>query len=56
MRVTNAKVDYVNSLLDLVDKVEQSNGKFSYDAINDIIDDDIRKLIIEDSEEEEEKK
>ena len=45
MRVKNAKVDYVNSLLDLIDKVEQSNGRFNYDAISAIIDEDVEKLM-----------
>lgn len=45
MRVKNAKVDYVNALLDLIDKVETSKSKYSYDAINDILDEDIKKLI-----------
>lgn len=44
MRVKNAKVDYVNSLLDLINKIESSNGKYSYDAINDILDVDLRNL------------
>ena len=51
MRVKNAKVDYANALIDLLDKVQQS-GKVSLDAITDIIDEDLRKLIAEDDAQE----
>lgn len=47
MRVKNAKVDYANALIDLLDKVQQS-GKVSIDAVTDIVDEDLRKLIAED--------
>lgn len=52
MRVKNAKLDYVNNLLELVNKIEESNGKYSYDAINDILGEDLRKLKVETSTEE----
>lgn len=51
MRVKNAKVDYVNSLLDLIDKIDQSNGQYSYDAINSIIDEDLRKIKLQPEDE-----
>lgn len=50
MRVKNAKVDYVNALIDLVDKLDQSKQKYSYDAINDIIDEDLRKLVVQEED------
>ena len=43
MRVKSAKIDYANSLLDLVDRLEQ-NKQYSIDAITDIVDEDIRKI------------
>lgn len=48
MRVKNAKVDYANALIDLLDKIQQS-GKVSIDAVTDIVDEDLRKLIAEDN-------
>ena len=46
MRVKNAKVDYVNSLLDLIDKVD-TDDKYSYDAINEILGTDLRELKVQ---------
>ena len=44
-------MDYVNSLLDLIDKIDQSNGQYSYDAINSIIDEDLRKIKLQPEDE-----
>lgn len=48
-RVKNARLDYVNSVLDLIDKIEQSKteGKeYSIDAISDALQEDIKKFVI----------
>lgn len=50
MRVKNAKIDYVNSLLDLVDKVK-TDKTYSISKINEIISEDLRELIVQDNEE-----
>lgn len=51
MRVKNAKVEYVNALLDLLDKIDSAGDKYSIDAVNDIIDEDLRKLKVQTEEE-----
>lgn len=52
-RVKNAKLDYVNSLLELVDKIEEAksqNREYNIDAITNILQEDIRELINKNSE------
>lgn len=46
-RVKNSKIDYANAILDLIDKIEQSDGKYSYDAISDLVGVDLRSIIEE---------
>lgn len=53
VRVKNTKIDYVNAILELVDKLEENKDKYSYDAVSSVIDEDIRKFIITNEEEEE---
>lgn len=48
-RVKNARLDYVNSVIDLIDKIEiaRSEGKeYSMDAISDSLQEDIKKFVI----------
>lgn len=48
-RVKNARIDYVNSVLELVDKIEEaeSNGKsYSVDAISATLDEDIKEFMV----------
>lgn len=44
MRVKTAKLNYVNQILDLVDRLQSTNN-YSYDAVADTLDEDIRKFI-----------
>ena len=54
MRVKSAKVEYVDSLIDLIDKINSSKTQYSYDTLNDLLNVDIRNLIIQDDTDEKE--
>lgn len=54
MRVKSAKVEYVDSLIDLIDKIDSSKTQYSYDALNDLLNVDIRNLIVQDDTDEKE--
>ena len=47
VRVKNSKIDYANAILDLIEKIEQSDGKYSYDALSDIVGVDLRSIVEE---------
>lgn len=51
MQVKNSKLDYINALLELIDKVESSEGKYNINRISDIIDEDLKSIIVSKDEE-----
>ena len=56
-RVKNARLDYTNSLLELVDKIEDAKKQgrnYKLDTITDILQEDIKNLVLDNGEKENE--
>lgn len=56
-RVKNARLDYTSSLLELVDKIEDAKKQgrnYKLDAITDILQEDIKNLVLDNGEKENE--
>lgn len=54
IQVKNSKVEYASSLLDLIDKIREKPDLYSIDALAEIVDEDLRKIIVTRDEEDNE--